>query len=390
MTATSLELRLLLYCLVPNVRPNRGAVAVDSLLSQVDWSVVSAGIAGNLIAPIAHEALAPLSLNIPSSVWGEIDQLHQRVRLHAMRVLAAASHLRKRYLEKLGIKHAFLKGAFVSRRHYLTDYSRVSRDVDVLVEPTAYHRLVEMLVADGYQVTNDIWPDRVGHDLGVLCKYASTVELKSPNEITVEVHRSLDSNECTFSTRALLRNGKEISVAGQSWAVLEEKDEVLYLLFHHSRHGWAQLHWCADLLRIEELFGRYKANISALAKEMGLTNTLSQALLLAEELRAIAYGEEMPKRKPSGFLEDVLSALENMQPSVAYNRHAVKPLNSSVRDPNFAYEWQKSVRYRFCTQLKRLGPSLTDYESSPFPLRWHFIYPILKPLRLLKRRHWRI
>lgn len=375
------ELAFLLRCLFEGRSNSDLGCVLKSRLNSLDWSKVVRGAVRNLVAPsLLDFRLFPDGFDGTSdAVLLKESQLYHR--MHTMKIVSCARSIKKEYLDRYGIDHAFVKGPFLSKRIYGNEFARVYRDLDLLVDVSSYQELVSRLVADGYKITNAIWPVRVGADLGVLCRYAPVVELKSPESVSVEIHRSLDSNQCLFNTRELLSRSESIDFGGHRWRVLEFVSDLVYSVFHHARHGWDKLHWCADLLRIEQHVSLRRREFEHCARRAGLLKVTNSALAFADALKRFEDSRfecsillAWAKRLEISFLdtEDYLRSLSEV----------VVPLG----DPNFKCESETTVRYRMCRSLKRMLPTLSDYEAFRLPLRYHFLYSFVKPFRYLANR----
>lgn len=232
------------------------------------------------------------------------------------------------------------------------------------------------LVAAGFEITK---PAALGIEQFDAClRYVPVVELRSPTGIMIELHQALAKSGCVFSTSKYLKASVARPVEGIDLRVLPCTELFVYLCFHHSKHRWSSLHWCADLEAFWQHPELNPLQINALARKLGLAATVEESWKLRSELETLAlYGALPAERPPSRLLADCMAALTRSFLPV------IEPPEQR-REPDFPYGWQKTPGYRWRIQCARFHPSAYDYFDWPLPARWHWLYYLVKPLRVMR------
>jgi hypothetical protein len=346
----------------------------------IDWTRLLRLAVRNNVVPLLDRSLGTLKpVDIPEDVRALIAQTARAVRWRAIHLQARQAWLIERILRPLGAKFALIKGMTLGERHYGDPLIRHSQDIDVLLAPNDIVPVARMLRAEGWTMLN---PDWQGQPLEVFCRYASVVELGSPEGVRVELHRRLDNTGLVFDSRAVLARAEPMSVAGCDAYVLSPVDEFAYVCFHHARHGWSCLHWCADLPAIMGSEGFVGAVSHVALSDSMLGPTIAASMSLASDLDRLASGVSASALvSTSPFLDRCLASIDlEMAPQ------RVEVRDPGEMEPDFPLPWQKSMAYRVRFTISRCRPTLTDYDAWPLELRHHWVYWLTRPWRSLGRR----
>ncbi len=378
--------RLLLLC----ARPTLDAEQRDALRTLVaeldDWSVLLAAAQRNFLVGLLRKHLlesAPTAL--PASFATELDQRRRIGLMRAMNIVRLQQMLVTEILTPAGVRHVFIKGASLSQQFYGDPYLRQYRDIDLLLDSAALAQVATALQARGFVVSNPAWAQFRSRDLVAFCRFACAVEMRSPCGVLVELHRTLDNTGCVFPTPTMLATATTIAFGDQPLHVLPLDELLIYLCFHHSRHYWSSLHWCADLPALCADPGFDAQRLIDRARQFGMAATVRECLQLRSDLDRLAVGGALPDAQPaSRLLPDCLHALQQSIAPVSAGTDA--HTDQALAEPDFRQSWQKTFGYRWRFQWSRCHPSSNDYNAWPLPTRWHWLYYPLKPLLVLQRR----
>lgn len=373
--AVSKEAQLLLL-LVRGVRSDETRSLIDAIVAHgVNWNALLLGAQMNMVGCLVCAGLEPWFAAVPADVLTVMQALR---RAHAVRLLqlrAREEGLRREHLEKLGATYAFVKGRHLGKLLYESDLIRHYRDIDVMLEPAAISQLVKRLVAQGYSITNSEYVNGRVKSIAALSRYFSAVELVAPDGIPVELHSRLDNSGCVFRTR-LGRN--------RGWVSLDDATHLCYMYYHHARHKWSMLHWCADLFAVIEN-RRFKGmELTSAARAGGLDTTIVESNKFASDLALIAVTGRLPFKPESRFFWD---AWRGICFSTAGDSDRLKSLfGESEREPDFHYKWQRSIKYSLRSALSRLRPTINDYLVAPGLDSYPFVYWLIRPFSVAARR----
>jgi len=382
------EARLLILCSRLTLDADCERV-VDHLLAQeLDWSALLAAADAHYIVPLLARHLLAQD-RVPPSAHAELRERQRRCAIHALQLVRVQQQLTDVVFAPRSVPHAFFKGAALAQRYYGDAAQRQYRDVDVLVDAGRIAEVGHTLLALGYEVTNPAWETFRQRDLEAFCRYQNALELRSPKGVQVELHKFIDSTGCIFSSPELLSAASVPAGSQYPWRMLAPADMFVYLCYHHARHRWSSLHWCADI----EVLMRHPdfdpAAVRRRAAGLALERTLEETVRLGTDLRLRALGNPAaPDRLPSLFLHDCLASVQQLLPNgagaAAVGIEDASPLTTpgAEREPDFLYDWQFSARYRRRFRLRRWQPSVNDVNAWPLPLRLHWMYYLMRPIRI--------
>lgn len=349
----------------------------------VDWNQVLRAAARNfMVVLLRKHVLESAGDMVPAAVVATLNQLRRASALRAMEVMRIQRMLAT---DLAALPHVFFKGATLSSVYYGDPYLRQYRDIDLLLDDGQVATIGRLLVDRGYVVTNGEWEIFKIPDLVAFCRYNAALELRSPSGITVELHRTLDNSGCVLPADEFIDARRPVAFAGTQMNVLPTAELFVYLCFHHARHKWSSLHWCGDLFAFAPEVQREWTRVSALARRLGLERTLTESVQLRQNLDTLARrGCLAVDSTASKFLADWYAALNSS--TVIDSGHLETSVAMPTREPDFPYLWQKTLSYRWRFQLSRLRPSANDFNAWPLPDRWHWLYYLLKPARVLRQR----
>jgi hypothetical protein len=345
----------------------------------IDWSRMHALAIQNNVVPIFTSTVVAHLPETPLAAVEALARDKQRIRLRAMLLFSHQIALIRNVLIPGRIRFALVKGVGLSQRHYGDPFARHCQDIDILVQADRIGEVAGKLVDEGWIIANPAW---LGQPISTFARYMSVIEMQSPEGVRIELHRNLDNSGLVFDPSDVLDRVAELNFFGNVFPVLSVVDEFLYVCFHHTRHSWSCLHWCADLpaMMAEPNF---EASVLEPARANRLMHsTVSACVLLAQNLDAIASGQEVRdllERSP--LLDSCLNAID--RDSARPSLHHDEP---SEIEPDFPMSWQRTAGYKVRFALSRCRPNLNDYNAMPLSDKAQWIYWLTRPFRALVRR----
>lgn len=357
------------------------AYARRLVMEGIDWARLHKLAVRNNVVPLLSKNLEAACLpGVPGDAVALMVRDREQVRLHAMLLFSRQLSLINRILIPRGIRFALVKGVGLSQRHYGDPFARHCRDIDMLIEADRLAEVAGALIEDGWVVANPGWR---GHPLKVFARYSSVIEMRSPDGVRVELHKTLDNSGLVFDSTRLLERATSLTVFGRQFPALAPVDEFLYVCFHHSRHGWSCLHWCADLPAMMAM-PEFETRVLAVAGTDALmASTVAACVDLAENLEQLSLGANRADLSScSPFLEACLRSIDReVEPAPS-----PAELDPSTMEPDFPLPWQRSAAYRIGFAISRCRPNLNDCNALPLPEHLLWIYWFTRPWRAIVRR----
>lgn len=347
----------------------------------IDWDRLHGLAVRNNVVPLLSRSLDSSAVaGVPVEVAAQLRSARELIRMRAMFLLSWQLSLIDKVLVPRGVRFALIKGISLSQRCYGDLFARHSQDIDLLIEAGRLAEVASTLVESGWTVTNPSWN---GHSLPVFARYSSVIELESPEGARIELHKTLDNSGLVFDSESLLRRTVALPMLARELPVLSPVDDFLYVCFHHSRHAWSCLHWCADLPAMLAMPGFASDILKPALADSTLSSTIAASLLLADNLDQLGAGElQEDLKNPSPFLQICLRSIDldsAPEPVLAGPDHA-------TLEPDFRQRWQQSLNYRLRFALSRCRPNLNDYDAWPLTEAHHWLYWLTRPWRAMARR----
>ena len=346
----------------------------------IDWSRVYLLAVKNNVVPLLLANLAEFLPETPREIVELFVRETQRIRLRAMLLYTQLRVVLKDVLWPKSIPFALVKGIGLSRRHYGDPFARHCQDVDLLVHPDRVGDVAEDLIAQGWAVGNASW---AGQPLGTFARYASVVEMVSPEGVRIELHRMLDNSGLIFDSKQLLNHLDWLEIFGKELPVLNARDEFVYVCFHHTRHGWSCLHWCADLPAMMAAPDFQESILKPALQIPLMRNTVAACVLLAANLHDIASGVDIRS------IEHCSPLLDRCLRGIDQSSKAAEELmfgDASEIEPDFPFAWQRSLAYRLRFAISRARPNLNDFNAMPLRDSLQWVYWLTRPWRAVLRR----
>jgi hypothetical protein len=254
-------------------------------------------------------------------------------------------------------------------------------DLDLLIAKHDLMRAQELMLSQGYQPEITLNADQSAIFANSCNVLAFT---HSGKEITVELHWELSPKYLPFSPdpERLRRRMVPSWPGGQKVMTLSPEDLLIYLCAHGAKHAWERLIWIAD---VAGLIHRHPSldwdSICDLAVELRSERALFLGLRLARDLTGVSLPlkmEELIRSDPES---------ERLAMKVA---EWLFPVSGSTRSLAAQSLFLLRLQRRWPDKISSfirlvMTPSVADWNSTATPGRFTRLYPLLRPLRLLKR-----
>lgn len=288
-------------------------------------------------------------------------------------------------LDAANIDYIALKGPFLSQYLYNDVTSRISNDLDILIDENDLDQVDHLLAGRGCQRCESAFFLQFRKHYFRTYKELYYVWPKS--RIHVEIHTRLDSNRYHLALRPEEKNEHSVlfETCGQKIRILSDEFMLLYLCDHGSKHYWRQLFWLADIIllrrkmdvmqveKTQQLLCRYKCHAS-----YDLAMQLGDSLMNSK-------GNTRLKGFPKKVEHMVFSAWDDLNP---LPQTFPKTASMSRRWDYFRYRmFFFESRKAWLWEWIRLFflPNEDDFKSIRFSEKLSWLYFFIRPLSLVRR-----
>jgi hypothetical protein len=280
-----------------------------------------------------------------------------------------------------GISVIPLRGPALAAFAYHDLSLRQFSDLDLLIRRKDFKSAKNLLVTKGYRPC----PELDGPREMALVKSHYDYEFLHPDrDILVELHWEINPSYLSFQADPdfFWQRLERRSLGGQVVPNLSPEDLLLAICLHSTKHGWQSLGWICD---VATLIGANPEmdwpQVQALAQRLGIARMLFLGLYLAQELLSAALPKEVcQKLKKDAVVKSLAGwVLQRLfrEPGSRPEVLETIPFHLKVRE-------RLLDKVRYCIYLA-FSPSPEDWLMLPLPRALFFLYPLLRPFRLLGR-----
>jgi hypothetical protein len=217
---------------------------------------------------------------------------HQANTLHSLRLAAVLGELTET-MQSNFLDFIAIKGPVLARQLYDDVGRRHFRDLDILVRPEAFHRILEVLEKTGYHLAYPR-PGLTREQWAYYFRYKKDVDLvHREHDVVLELHLGLFRSELlTQAEENLAWEGAGThALGGKNIRVLSAETALLYLLYHGGQHMYFRLLWLKDVSTALSTWELDHALVLEMARKVGVERLVFLGLLLCEEF----FRQEIPE-----------------------------------------------------------------------------------------------
>jgi hypothetical protein len=383
------EDRLLVACCAAAIHDDTRvaeSTTEDVLSGEFNWNafLVRArwhGVHGTIL-PLVD---ATLGEQMPETARATLRRLGHEQARHNLG-LAEALALAGGALYEADVPFAVLKGLPLAHRLYGTITARRCRDIDLLVPPERFNDARNALEALGYSSTRGL--SRKQDDLW-LRRAADLPMVHGATGLLLELHHGFEMRPRWAGqacARGLLEAARPYAFHGIEVPAALGTELLPYLAWHGTKHAWFRLFWLLDIAALE-----WRCGITDRAAVMRSATTIDQvrSLALAWWLSAQLFG--VPDAGPDIGAAEArrVAALGHRVLASAFGPVQPPRRHTLVRRSR-ALNWQLRAARGVAQKLAVIRDYLlavhpADIQTFPLPPSLFWLYPLLRPLRVLGR-----
>lgn len=357
----------------------------EALSEQVDdWRDFARRAEDHFIAPLCLHHLKTLQGSAAiEAARAALLPVARAMTAYTLRVAAVQRSFIQRHLAPLGCPFAVVKGRALAARYYPDPNLRYARDLDILVPVAQLPALVKSAQADGYRG----YPDSRRLSSGeahVLGRQKRVLNLVGADNVLIEVHTHLDKAGFVLDHRAMLQRSQSVCIDGVDAGVLQTADCFVYICLHHTNHFWSRLSWVADLDALIGADDFDRDEVLSLARSRGLERTVQACLDFHQACADLDDPDQLADKPEARDLLRVCLA------TLADGVELEQWFSSQRHSLDFAFEWQVPAgferRARWRRLVDALRPNDRDYHMLELPPSLYWLYYLLRPGFLIKRR----
>ena len=377
-------LQLLLLFSRMNLSDAQRARAVGLIEKVDDWDELAKTSAEHFVAPLVlrHLSKFPSSPDIERA-RKVLTPLVRGMSLHILQMASLQRRFVKQHVAPLGCPFAVIKGRALAARYYPDPNLRYARDLDVLLPVEKIPALILSAQQAGYRV----YPEYHWLNPGqarVVSRLAPVTTLLGPDNIFVEIHAQLDKAGFLLDHRAMLGRCKRTDIDGVNVGVLDTMDHFVFICLHHTKHFWSRLNWVADLDALMSAPDFDPEKAMALARSTGVERTIRACFAFYE---ACGSDDPVAALRDDSEASDLLKACLLILGGGTDTEFEMRPDRLSF---DFNFEWQFPPGFWIQERMRKLRrglrPSLRDYDALSLPPSLYWVYFLLKPALVLRRR----
>lgn len=374
------ETRVLLLSARMALDDKHERLLAELLADGLDWTQLTQLALRHQVLPLVAAALTARHRDdMPPRVAAHLIDY---TRAHAVKNLALATELIEILdaFERSRIPAFPYKGPALAVAAYGSLRYRTFGDLDILVPKREFLRAKAVLEGMGFQSTASLASSN-RYYLRHLSAHAfrrgeTLVDLQWASTYLKALSIPMDED---FWDRTQV-----VEIAGRALPALAPEVLFLFLCAHGARHHWDRLKWVCDITEMVRSNPDLDWDrIRARAHDVGAQRVLDMSVIMAstlldaplpEEVLLLADGDAVASRLATTAATDLLAS----------GRDFLADGNARLRFRlSMKERWRDRFRYlaQYVTQ-----PMETDYQSFALPRPLWFLYPIVRPMRIVGRR----
>ncbi len=317
----------------------------------------------HLVDLIPEENLAALKRNYMSTVVRNMSMTAELIRLLGL-------------LNSSGIQALAIKGPALAQFAYEDITLREYSDLDILIKRKDARKATSQLIKDNY-IPEIVLPEDITDAF-----IGSVNVIGLSKDIRVEVHWELLSNNyAIYWQEDILWSSTDTTfINGLSVPIPAYRTHLLYLCAHGAKHLFERLEWICDIDRLIRMRSDLDwQSLFSDAQTQGTERILMLGLYISHSLL------------DSPLPEQILNRIVNDSTVAELGENVIDTSFTSSNRPRKSYStfrllWRMreklADRIRFAYRAM-FSPKIDDFHYIKLPRSLLFLYPIIRPIRLL-------
>lgn len=351
----------------------------ELVLGEFDWATLVATAHRHQVMPlVAATLLARHRADMPTPIETHLSDYSRALTAQNMHMTAVLLNVLNA-LDQASVPALPYKGPSLAVTAYGNLRLRAFGDLDILVPRHRYLEAVSVLEDLGYRPLRPARGNR-RHYLGHASAHAFE---KDGTHIDLQWGTTYRKALSVPVETSLWETGDRVNILGRDVKAIPPDLLFLFVCAHGARHHWDRLKWVCDVAEMIRSHPDFDwLEILSRAKDAGSVRVVYMAITLADRL----LGVEVPS-----WVHD---SAKNDEKAMALADLAVE--HNLFAGGEAEYDRSEHLRFTLATKERRLDrirymrgflfhPALEDYDWVTLPDILWFLYPVIRPLRLLIR-----
>lgn len=372
----SLDHRVLIGCCQKEI-DTASVLKLLSTYSDQDYLHIHTLANKHGVYPLLYRTLKAITPETFSTTTEELfKQSNMAIAQYNMLMSAELLQLMQLFHEN-GMEAMAFKGPVLAEIAYGSATSRQYGDLDILIKKENIHKILSLLQKRGY--TPEIVLENSTLETFYNC--VNVIGLHK-GAVRVEIHWELLSKNYAieWDEEKLWRDTESVEINRRPIKMLSFENHLLYLCTHGSKHLFERLEWICDIDRLVRCQSKINWDKILLdAQAMGIERMLFLGLNLANVFFDLPLPQQITKK--AGTSPIIKELIENVIDS-----HYRDERSAGKSYGSFGLLWQMREnlgdRIRFAYR-GLFAPKFDDFKFIALPKKLLFLYPLIRPFRLL-------
>jgi len=372
----SAELQLIVYSCQSEVRHDN-IRQIAALFHEDDYQRTFDLARRHGVLPLLYQALTSTpEIPLPSKTLTFFKHSFMAIVQHNMLMSAELTEL-MRLFEQSNIKSMAFKGPALAEMAYGSITLRQYGDLDILIRKEDLQKSLSLLQERGYTPEIELQEKT----LETFYSCVNVIGLHK-GALRVEIHWELLSRNYAvdWKQKKLWSDAERIEINRRTVTALSFENHILYLCVHGCKHLFERLEWICDIDRA--LRAKSEIDWKHLSAEADILG-VQRMLLVGLNLARLFFDLPLPEVMATKIEAD--PAVERLTQKVFALHYT--PTQKPVRPlSTFLLLWQmrekRGDRLRFAYRAL-FTPKFDDFSFVKLPKQLLFLYPFIRPVRLL-------
>lgn len=317
---------------------------------------------------------------VPGSIFKQLQgHFHSNIKRNLFLTGELLSLLNM--FEEHGIRALSYKGPLLAASVYGNLGLRQFADLDLLVSPREVPKAKELLLSRGYQPR---FPLSHTQEAAYLQTKSEEIFVREGGGVFVKLHWGVAAEyfSLPLDVERLWKRLQPLALGGRTLCTLSPEDLLLILCVDGATYLWGRLGRICDVAELIRAHERMDwQQVLEQSRRLGVERMLFLGLRLAAELLGANLPAEVLQRVQVDPKVEALTTKVRER----FLRETVSPpeiLESSLFHLRTRESWREKVRYLLS---RTLTPSPGDWTFVQLPVSLSFLYPLIRPIRLLQQ-----
>lgn len=380
----TLEMRLLILCSIYNLSDKQRTKIEDLFREGINWDDFYKLAVKNKIYPIIYRNLKRLNNNIlDENTIRKFEWICKENRIRALQLTKELTKLMELFKQR-DVRAISVKGPLLAMALYQDPSMRVSRDLDILVDFSDLNKANEILIEAGYTLDNNV-RSLTRKQKEQYIKSSHHFSYSNNLEDQIELHWRLSKDYYNLPFEDIWDKKKEIDIFGRNMNVLSEEENLLYLIYHGSKHAWKRLGWLCDIYQIIKNNQLDWNCLMNRAEQLQITHMVIQSIILLKKLYGLKLHIKFDISKKEVMTAKHLAVISTFFIMNLDERAEMQGHSLFYRYNKYLWIWYRSYGRRILLIVNHFIPTIEDYKTMELQDRYYNIYYMLRFFCIVKK-----